>query len=131
MQRGSLKKVLDRHGVSVWRAQWRENGKGRTRILGRYIDVRRGNARAELDKIVAAVNGKPCPPNPSDTVRRFVENEYLTQRTRQWKGSTGITRSNPNFTLVHPRKSAARAASLSARPGRVLITARRTGRATS
>ena len=34
MQRGSLKVIKNRHGVKVWRLQWRENGRGRTRILG-------------------------------------------------------------------------------------------------
>lgn len=91
MRRGSLRIVLDRHGVKLWRAQWRENGKGRTRILGRCLDVRRGDARAELDRIVTVVNGKPAPGNPSDTVGQFVESEYLAQRSRQWKGSTAIT----------------------------------------
>lgn len=56
MQRGSLKVVKNRHGVKVWRAQWRENGRGRTRILGAYADMTRAEARAELDKILAPLN---------------------------------------------------------------------------
>lgn len=90
MQTGSLKRVKLR-GVNVWRAQWREDGKGRTRILGRCADVTRGDARAELDRIVTAVNGRPVPAAKVDTLRDFTENEYLAQMTRSWKGSTAAT----------------------------------------
>ena len=63
MQRGSLKVVKDRHGVKVWRAQWRENGKGRTRLLGRYSAVNRSEARAALDDILVPLrNATPTAP---------------------------------------------------------------------
>ena len=86
MQRGSLIRVED---ASVWRLQWRENGKGRTRTLGPGIS--RGDAQAELDRIVTAVNGRPSPPRSADTLRDYVEHEYLVHRSRIWKGSTKRT----------------------------------------
>jgi integrase len=91
VQRGSLKAIKFR-GVKVWRAQWREQGKGRTKILGRCADVSRGDARAELDRIVAAVNNREVAKSPKvDTLRQYTENEYLVQKTRKWKASTAST----------------------------------------
>jgi hypothetical protein len=55
MQRGSLKAVLHR-GVKVWCLQWRENGRGRTRILGRCMDMSRDEADAERKRILAPLN---------------------------------------------------------------------------
>jgi hypothetical protein len=57
MQSGSLKAVLFR-GIKVWRLQWRENGCGRTRILGRCIDMTRDEADAERDKILGPLNAR-------------------------------------------------------------------------
>ncbi len=91
MQRGSLKIVKDRHGVKVWRAQWRENGKGRTRLLGRYAEVSRGDARAELDRILAPLASRETAHGTSVTLRRYAEDEYLVARTRLWKTSTRAT----------------------------------------
>jgi integrase len=80
VQRGSLKAIKFR-GVKVWRAQWREQGKGRTKILGRCADVSRGDARAELDRIVAAVNNREVAKSPKvDTLRQYTENEYLLRQ---------------------------------------------------
>ncbi len=91
MQRGSLKKV-SYQGGKAWRGQWREAGKGRTRILGRCADLTRGDALAELNRIVAAVNGREARVAPMvDTLRQYTENEYLAQMTRQWKASTAAT----------------------------------------
>ena len=91
MQRGSLKVVKDRHGVKVWRAQWRENGKGRTRILGRVADVSRAEARAELDRILVPINASAIAPPARGTLRQYVESEYLTTKARVWKASTAAT----------------------------------------
>jgi len=92
LQRGSLQVVKDRHGIKVWRAQWRENGRGRTRILGRVCDLSRADARAELDRILSAAPGAVAGGKTSPvTFRRFVLDEYLTVRSRVWKRSTAAT----------------------------------------
>lgn len=92
MQRGSLKVVKDRHGVKVWRLQWREGGAGRTRILGRYADMSRAEADAERDKILGPLNARATAARASSvTLRRFVEDEYLTVKSRVWKASTRAT----------------------------------------
>jgi len=84
--------VKDRHGIKVWRAQWRENGRGRTRILGRVCDLSRADARAELDRILSAAPGATAGRKTSPvTLRRFVLDEYLAVRSRVWKRSTAAT----------------------------------------
>src|SRR5262249_51455004 len=92
MQRGSLKAVLFRR-EKVWRLQWRENGHGRTRILGRCIDMSRDEAEAERKKILAPLNAKAeaAAGISGFTVRRYVEDEYLTVKSRVWKASTRAT----------------------------------------
>jgi len=94
MQRGSLKVVRNRKGVKVWRAQWRENGTGRTRILGRYADLTRAEARAALDKILEPLRegkGASSATHSAVTLRRFVEDDYLIVQNRRWKESTRAT----------------------------------------
>src|SRR5271170_5487801 len=91
MQRGSLKQIKNRKGVKIWRAQWRENGRGRTRILGRALDLSRLEARALLDKILKPIQLKHVPQLSSIALGRFVEDEYLTARDHVWKTSTRLT----------------------------------------
>jgi integrase len=93
MQRGSLKRIKNRRGVNVWRLQWRENGAGRTHILGRCCDLSLPQAKAEAKKILAPLNAKiaTAAAPSSVTLRRYVEDEYLTAKTRKWKASTSST----------------------------------------
>jgi integrase len=87
-----LKVVKDRHGVKVWRLQWREDGRGRTRILGRYADMSRDQADAERKKILAPLNARTEAVNATAvTLRRYIEDEYLTVKNRVWKDSTRAT----------------------------------------
>lgn len=90
MQRGSLKVVKNRAGAKVWRAQWRDNGRGRTRILGRYAEMSRDEARTELGKILEPLNARYAAVKAAQAVslRRYVEDEYLVVRNRVWKDST-------------------------------------------
>jgi integrase len=92
VQHGSLKVVKDRHGVKCWRCQWRENGHGRTRILGKFADMSRADADAERRKILAPLTARREAETASAvTLTRYVEDEYLTVRSRNWKASTRAT----------------------------------------
>jgi len=92
MQHGSLKVVKDRHGVKVWRLQWREHGRGRTRILGKFADMSRADADAVRKKILAPLAARREAESASAvTLMRYVEDEYLTVRSRKWKDSTRAT----------------------------------------
>jgi len=89
MQNGSLKVIKDRRGVKVWRLQWRESGRGRTRILGHYADMSRAEADTERKKILAPLNARvEAATAVSAPLRRYVEDEYLTLKSRIWKDST-------------------------------------------
>lgn len=93
MQRGSLRVVKNRAGVKVWRAQWREHGRGRTRILGTYKAMTRAQARGELDRILEPINAgaKAVRTSGGSTLRLYVESEYLVTKGRRWKASTRVT----------------------------------------
>ncbi len=82
---GSLQKV--KHGGQlVWRVQWRENGKGRTRIVGTVREMSRAQAEAARRAIVEPLNaGKPTRA-AGVTVEAYVRDEYLA--SRDWKLST-------------------------------------------
>jgi integrase len=90
MQHGSLKIVKNRRGVKVWRLQWRENGRGRTRILGEFSKMTRAEANVARQKIISPLNKRVSKGDTSALdIRTYVENEYLT--TRNWKESTSGT----------------------------------------
>lgn len=92
MQRGSLRIVKNRQGVKVWRAQWREAGRGRTRILGTFKAMTRADARNELDRILAPINaGAAVRASGGGSLRQYVEDEYLVVKSRGWKASTRAT----------------------------------------
>lgn len=92
MQRGSLKVAKNHQGKKVWRLQWRENRRGRTRILGFYAQMSRAEADTERRRILAPLNANVFAETASCvTVRRFVEDEYLTIKTRVWQASTTST----------------------------------------
>lgn len=80
-------------GRKVWRAQWREQGRGRTRILGPYKDMSRAEARAILDGILAPIEQTRARSRlaPAVTLRRYVRDEYLPTKNRVWKHSTRLT----------------------------------------
>lgn len=91
MQHGSLK-AINHRGVKVWRLQWRENGRGRTRILGRCANMSRAEAENERKKILDPLNVRTAASTASAvTLRRYVEDEYLTVKARVWKASTRST----------------------------------------
>jgi integrase len=81
-----LKDVKNRRGVKVWRAQWRDHGHPKTRLLGECSKIPRRDARAELDRILAPLNALASSASIPTTFRHYVEEEYLA--TRNWKQST-------------------------------------------
>ncbi len=86
---GSLQKVKNRRGELVWRAQWREHGRGRTRILGTVREMGRGAAKEALRAIVAPFAAKQ--PGGAVTFASFVNGEYIPSRSLIWKRSTEST----------------------------------------
>ncbi len=83
---GSLKAVKNSKGVMVWRVQWRENGRGRTKIVGNVREMRRSEAEAARRAIIEPLNAGRTTRAPGVTVEEYVHGEYLA--SRDWKTST-------------------------------------------
>jgi integrase-like protein len=89
-QRGCVRKV--RHGRRwVWIGKYRENGIGRTKVLGHCADDR-GRSMGEAVGTPTSLNEwagqrQALPTN----FRAYVSNVYLPQRRKKWKDSTDQT----------------------------------------
>jgi integrase len=93
-QQGSLSKV-----DGNWIAQWWEDGHRRKRTLGRVSTVKKADAQAALDAILAPINARAQAPSPSTTWGEFVKQTYLPFYSRKWKLSTKET--NEDRLRVH------------------------------
>ena len=93
-QQGSLSKV-----DGNWIAQWWEDGHRRKRTLGRVSTVKKADAQAALDAILAPINARAQASSPSTTWGEFVSNTYLPFYVRKWKLSTKAT--NEDRFRVH------------------------------
>src|SRR5262245_47216962 len=82
-------KVRKRGGS--WIGQWWEDGHRRKQTLGRIAKMSKGEAQAELGKILAPLNARQIPPSQSWLFTEFVERIYLPFYRRKWKRSTAMT----------------------------------------
>lgn len=89
MQNGSLKPWKNRRGRNVWRLQYRVDGKGRTKILGYVAEMSRAEAEAERRRIL----GSPAVQKIDGgvTIQAYIDREYLTTKSINWKASTRAT----------------------------------------
>src|SRR5690606_35843766 len=90
-QRGCVRKV--KHGRRwVWIGKYRENGEGRTKVLGYCADLTEGGAWAKLQEHLKPLNEKAGHRQALPTnFRAYVTNVYLPQRRKKWKDSTDQT----------------------------------------
>lgn len=100
-QRGSLK-AQKRRGKLRWYAQWREEGKPRSKELGLCGEVSRISAEAMLQEILKPINeGTETREKIEHTFEAFIELVYLPVYEQKWKDSTNDTESNRiKFHLV-------------------------------
>ncbi len=90
-QRGSLT-IRKRKGKNYWFAQWREEGKPRTKELGLCSKVSRVTAESMLQEILKPINDGIEKRELFDVrFGQFVESVYLPVYERKWKGSTAST----------------------------------------
>src|SRR5579875_1088751 len=91
-QRGSLR-PRKRNGKRYWYAQWREEGRLRSKELGLCSEMTKGEAEAILAEILRPINenagGRALP--QAFTFETFVRSVFLEVRRRQWKASTAMT----------------------------------------
>lgn len=92
-QRGSVK-PRKRNGKNYWYAQWREDGKPKSKELGLCSKITRIEAEGLLADILKPINTAAQPGPPEHTFQSFVEEIYLPIAHRRWKKSTGMTEVN-------------------------------------
>jgi len=90
-QRGCVRKV--KHGRRwVWLGKYREDGIGRTKVLGHCAELTEGGAWAKLQEYLLPLNEKAGQRQALPTnFRAYVSNVYLPQRRKKWKDSTDQT----------------------------------------
>ena len=90
-QRGCVRKV--KHGRRwVWIGKYREDGIGRTKVLGHCADLTEGGAWAKLQEELRPLNERAGQRQSLPTnFRSYVSNVYLPQRRKKWKDSTDQT----------------------------------------
>jgi len=89
--KGSLKPWKNERGEYVWRVQWRENGGGRTRIVGTVREMSQSAADAARRAIIEPLNAGKPERSIGVTVASYVREEYLASRSAFWKLSTEST----------------------------------------
>jgi integrase len=90
-QRGCVRRV--KHGRRwVWIGKYRENGIGRTKVLGHCAELTEGGAWAKLQEYLLPLNEWAGQRHALPTnFRAYVLNVYLPQRRKKWKDSTDQT----------------------------------------
>ena len=88
-QNGCVRKSKDGR---YWVGQWRENGRLRSRVLGKVSSMTKSKAREKLAAILKPINERAAYVVDEDvTTKDFVEKEYLPFYKRKWKESTAAT----------------------------------------
>jgi integrase len=88
-QNGCVRKSKDGR---YWVGQWREDGRLRSRVLGKVSKVTKSTAREKLADVVKPINERAAyAPEKDITVKDYVERIYLPFYKRKWKESTAMT----------------------------------------
>jgi integrase len=75
-----------------WIGKWLENGRDRSKILGKTSKMTKTKAREEMAKIVKPINERAAEfVSPNITIKDFVQTVYLPFYRRKWKRSTAMT----------------------------------------
>jgi len=104
-QRGSLG-PRKRNGKNYWYAQWREDGKPKSKEIGLCSKMTRIAAEGILTEILQPVNeGAENPEKIIWTFAKFCEVVYLPVCHQKWKASTGMVEANRlEVHLIRPLK---------------------------
>ena len=90
-QKGSVRPR--KHGRrKVWVAQWWEQGGKRSKVLGHYAEITKGQAHAMLAQVPQPVNeGVGNRHAPVFTFQQYVQDVFLLAYRQKWKESTRST----------------------------------------
>lgn len=93
-QKGSVRPR--KHGKhKVWVAQWWEDGKKRSKVLGRCSEMAKSEAEAEMAVILKPLNKDVGQAQrPAFTFGVYLEKVFLPMCRRKWKDSTRVTTEN-------------------------------------
>src|SRR5438477_13128283 len=76
-----------------WVGKWLEDGRDRSRILGKVSKITKSKACEEMSKIVAPINARAAVNLSSEiTVHDFVKDVFLPFYRRKWKRVTNESR---------------------------------------
>jgi hypothetical protein len=93
-QRGCLK-TRKRNGKNYWYAQWREDGKPKSKEIGLCSKMDRVKAEGIFGEILKPINeGAENPEKITWTFAKFCEVVYLPVCHREWKASTDMVEAN-------------------------------------
>src|SRR5215831_8005389 len=85
-QRGSVTKSSDGR---YWIGKYREDGRHKTKLLGKLREITKSEAQEEFAEFFKTVIDHT--PEPNVTLKSFVEDVYLPFYQRKWKTSTAKT----------------------------------------
>ena len=75
-----------------WIGKWLEDGRDRSKVLGKVAKMTKTKAREEMAKVVKPINERAANAiAPYVTVEDFVDKVYLPFYRRSWKRSTAMT----------------------------------------
>ena len=75
-----------------WIGKWLEEGRDRSKVLGKVSEITKTKAREKMAQIVKPINERAADAvSPNVTVKDFVERVYLPFYRRKWKRSTAMT----------------------------------------
>ena len=75
-----------------WIGKWLEDGRDRSKVLGKTAQMTKTKAREEMAQIVKPINERVADEiSPNVTVEDFVDKVYLPLYRRKWKRSTAMT----------------------------------------
>lgn len=75
-----------------WIGKWREDGRDRSKVLGKVSGMTKSKAREELANVVKPVNERAAEAiSPNVALKDFIEGWYLPLYKRKWKRSTAMT----------------------------------------
>src|SRR5215831_793868 len=85
-QQGSVTKSADGR---YWLGKYREDGRQKTRLLGKIRELTKSEAQEKLAEIIKPLNSPRI--SPDITLKSFVEDIYFPTYQRGWKESTLMT----------------------------------------
>jgi integrase len=85
-QQGSVTKSSDGR---YWIAKYREDGRHKTKLLGKIREITKSEAQEEFAEFLKQLNRPDL--SPDITLKSFVEDVYFPFYQRKWKDSTAMT----------------------------------------